>query len=89
MYVMTVHVNMGERTGGEGQAMLDDEVVPRAKAAPGFVRGLWFGDGREGEGVLVFDNREHAEEMAAHVSAPEGGPISIERVRVFNLNAEA
>lgn len=89
MYVMAVHVNMRERTRDDAQACLDTKVVPRAKAAPGFVRGMWFGDGREGEGVLVFDNREHAEEMAAHLSAPEEGPISIERVRVLRLNAEA
>lgn len=89
MYVMTARVAIREGRQADAQHKLDDEMVPRSKAMPGFLHGTWYGDEHVGEGVLVFDTREHADQMAARIHAGPDEPIAIEQVRVYALHAEA
>ena len=50
----------GDGDREEGQRMLDEVVVPLAKAQPGFRSGLWMRDGTDGMGVVVFDTDANA-----------------------------
>jgi hypothetical protein len=88
MYVMSVRVNIqGDRR--ESDAHLHSTVVPRTKALPGFMKGMWFGDDESGNGAVVFDTREHAEGAAAAVSSPPDGAVMVRDVTVYELKAEA
>jgi hypothetical protein len=55
-------------------SILNDFVIPEARALPGFEKGMWLNDGSgTGTCVVVFDTEEHA--MAAIVPLmPAGGP---------------
>ena len=45
----------------EGMKMLDEVVIPLAKAQPGFQRGTWMhSEAGTGTGVMVFDTEDHA-----------------------------
>ena len=67
----------------ESLATLRLNLVPRA---PGFVSAYWLApvDGI-GMSVIVFDNREHAEEAAAHPLPPLPGvaPLKVEIREVY------
>jgi hypothetical protein len=73
----------------EGLKMLDEVVVPRAKAQPGFQRGMWLhNEARTGTGVIVFDTEEHASAAMEVMQPPPGGPIVI-NCAVFEIAREA
>jgi hypothetical protein len=62
----------------EGMKMLDEVVVPQAKAQPGFQRGTWMHSAAmTGTGVIVFDTEEHAISAMAALQPPPGGPTVI------------
>jgi hypothetical protein len=63
----------------EGMKMLDEVVVPQAKAQPGFQRGTWMHnvDTMIGTGVIAFDTEEHASAAMAALQPPPGGPTII------------
>jgi hypothetical protein len=90
MYVMQVHV--GIEPGGEDYARqgLEEQVLPRVKAAPGLVAGYWFAPvGGKGTSVVFWQTREHAEAMAAQLplGAHPAPYITIERVEVREVIA--
>jgi len=62
MFAVMIKVKVDRDRDDEMKAMLDDEVVPRARQLPGFVGGSWFrslkGDGATA--VLLFDSEEAA-----------------------------
>lgn len=73
----------------EGTKMLDEVVIPRAKAQPGFQRGTWMhSDARTGTGVIVFDTEEHASAAMGALQPPPGGPTVI-NCAVFEIAREA
>jgi len=58
------------------QAILNDFVVPEAKALPGFQHGTWMSDGAgTGTCVVVFDNEDHATAATIPLTRPGGPPI--------------
>jgi hypothetical protein len=62
----------------EGMKMLDEAVVPLAKAQPGFQRGTWMhSEAMTGTGVIVFDTEEHASAAMEALQPPPGGPTVI------------
>lgn len=62
----------------EGMKMLDEVVVPQAKAQPGFQRGMWMhNEAMTGTGVIVFDTEEHASAAMEALQPPPGGPTVI------------
>jgi hypothetical protein len=62
----------------EGMKLLDEVVVPLAKAQPGFQRGTWMHDEANlGTGVIVFDTEAHASGAVAALQPPPGGPTVI------------
>ena len=85
--VLQVRLQDGGRSE-EGLRMLKEQVVPNAKAQPGFQRGIWMNDGENGMGVVVFDTEEHAEAAKGALRPPPGGPELISST-VYGVGAEA
>jgi hypothetical protein len=75
----------------EGMKMLDEMVIPQAKAQPGFQRGAWMhteqSDAMTGTGVVVFDTQEHASAAMEALQPPPGGPTVI-NCAVFEIARE-
>lgn len=88
MHAMSVDVRIDPARAQEARDGLA-HLVPRVKAAPGFVRGTWYGDDESGHSVVLFDSAEHAEQMVQMISAQPGDPIEIESVKVYEVHAEA
>ena len=61
-YALVTHVNLEGRPREEGERLLNEQIVPTVKQAPGFQRGVWLRtqDGLTGMGVVVFDTEESA-----------------------------
>jgi hypothetical protein len=73
----------------EGAKMLDEVVVPQAKAQPGFQRGTWMhNEAMTGTGIVVFDTEEHANAAIEALQPPPGGPTVI-NCAVFEIAREA
>jgi hypothetical protein len=73
----------------EGMKMLDELVVPAAKALAGFQRGTWMHSAAgTGTGVIVFDTEEHASAAKDTLKPPPGGPTVINS-DVFEIAREA
>ncbi len=89
MYATLVTVKLDATRSEDIMKNLHDTVVPRSKQAPGFVRGTWFGDGKRGHGLILFESEEQAQDMASHVSMDPGDPVQIESTAVYKVNAEA
>ena len=89
MYAVLVKVRIDPTRLEEARKALQEEVVPRAKAVPGFVKGTWFGDSESGHGLVLVDSEEQAQYMAGMVTANPGEPAQIESVKVFQVHAEA
>jgi hypothetical protein len=60
----------------DGQAMLNDVVIPMAKSQAGFENGTWLHDGKgHGLGVIVFDTEANAAAAQEVLKPPVGvGP---------------
>jgi hypothetical protein len=68
-------------------AILNDIVIPEAKALPGFQKGSWLNDGAGiGVCVIVFDTEDHAKAAVTPIS-PAGGPPLINS-GVFEVEIE-
>lgn len=73
----------------EGMKILDEVVIPGAKALTGFQRGTWMhtSDAKTGTGVIVFDTAEHASAAMEALQPPPGGPTII-HCAVFEVARE-
>ena len=72
----------------EGMKMLDEVVVPQAKAQAGFQRGTWMhSEAMTGAGVMVFDTAEHASAAMEALQPPPGGPTVL-NCDVFEIARE-
>lgn len=72
----------------EGMKMLDEVVIPGAKALAGFQRGAWMHSAAMiGTGVIVFDSEEHASAAMEALKPPPGGPTVI-NCAVFEIARE-
>jgi hypothetical protein len=94
MYAVIGRVEIDASRADEAQKNLEEEVIPRVKAADGFVRALWLRstDGTKGRGVVVFDSEEHARagaELARRQAPPPGAPVTFESAEVVEVVAEA
>jgi hypothetical protein len=89
MYAVVVTARFDPTRVEETANDLTTIVVPQAKAAPGFVRGTWCGSQDSGHAMIVFDTREHAEQMAAAHSPPPEASVRIESIGTYEVHAEA
>jgi hypothetical protein len=78
-------------TGDGRNEVLQSQVVPGAKARPGFVRGTWLrsADGSTGMSLVLYETKEQAEEAAKNVQPPPGAPVTITSVEVGEVVAQA
>ena len=94
MHAVNVQVKIDTSQGDLARKMLEEVTVPRAKALAGFRSGTWIRglQGDRGMSVLLFDS-EDAARAAAHeirsVGPPEGSPVTMESVDVFEVLAQA
>ena len=89
MYAALVTVKLDATRPEDSIKNVHESVVPRAKQAAGFVRGAWFGDGKRGHGVILFESEKQAQDMASHASMDPASPAEIESIAVYEVHAEA
>jgi len=90
MFATRVSVRLAEGMQEQAREGLRDEVLPRVKAAPGFVAGYWFApDGDRGSSVVFWDTKEAADAMAAQLQpgAHPAPPVTVEQVDVVEVIA--
>jgi len=90
MFAVVVRVELPE--GGtieQGRRMLDAEVIPQVKSAPGFIAGYWLHppSGREGMSVVIYENEQAARGAADSVRPPE--PVKLLHVEVREVARSA
>ena len=62
-----VHFNSGKKSAAI--QLLNDEVIPQVKQAPGFVKGIWVGNDELGHGVMVFETQEQAAQLVPAIQS--------------------
>ena len=68
-------------------SILNDFVIPEAKALPGFQKGTWMNNGAgTGTCVLVFDSEDNAKSAVTPMT-PAGGPPVID-IGVYEVEVE-
>jgi hypothetical protein len=89
MYAVLVAVDIAPGRYEESLRALDEYIIPMCKGAPGFMRGTWFGNHKQGNSLLVFDSEESARQVAAQVRAEPDAPITITSTQVYEVEREA
>jgi hypothetical protein len=77
-HVVMIQVKLDPDSDREHRhSILNEFVVPEAKALPGFEQGIWMSDGAGiGTCVVVFDNEDNAKAAIVPLTRP-GGPAII------------
>ena len=90
MHAVVVRVTINDFDGA--QQVLEEQVVPRASGAPGFVAGYWTrGEDNSGMSMIVFES-EDAANGAAQMIESQGSPsdaVTFEGVEVRSVVAHA
>ena len=91
MHAVVVRVNIKDVEAGE--KMLNEEVVPRVKQAPGFVAGYWTrsDDGSNGMSTIVFESEEAAQgaKQALEQRLPNEDAVELQGAEVREVVASA
>lgn len=90
MFGVVVKVQLPEGRGiEEARQQLESEVVPAVKSIPGFVAGYWLApsSGNQGLSVVLYKDRESAENAANNLQVPE--PVKLLGVEVREVAASA
>ncbi len=87
--VMRVRFAEGQ-SSEEGQAMLNDVVIPMAKSQAGFQNGTWLHDGKgQGLGVIVFDTVENAAAAQDVLRPPAGAGPEMISSELYGVGGQA
>jgi hypothetical protein len=87
MHAVHTRVTVTDREAGV--KTLQDEIVPRVSAAPGFVAGHWVAlPNGKGTAIVVFDSEASAEAVAGQIAQPREG-VTIDSVEVGEVVAHA
>ena len=74
----------------EAERFLKEQIVPGVSQAPGFVGGYWTNVGGDhGQSMIVFDSEEAARAVADNIDPPPNDIVTIERVEVGEVVAQA
>jgi hypothetical protein len=88
MHAVMFRVSIHQRE--EAEKFLKEQIVPGVSQAPGFVTGHWVSiDGTQGQSMIVFESEEAARAVADNVNAPPTDVVTIERVEVGEVVAQA
>jgi hypothetical protein len=82
MHAVTVRVTIGDFE--KAHPSLREQVVPRAKQAPGFVHGYWTrsDDGKNGLSMILFESEDQARAAAEQIQA---APMLAETVTLESI----
>lgn len=89
MHAVVVKVTINDLEGG--RQMLEEQVVPRVKQAPGFVAGYWTSaEDNSGLSMMVFESAETADGAVQFIkSQPQNEAVTIDTVEVREVVASA
>ena len=90
-FAVKFEVTLSESTPEEGQKMLEEAVVPAAKAQAGFASGVWMrkvSSPSDGVGVVVFATEQQAKDASEALRPPPGGP-EVRSVDIYEVGAVA
>jgi hypothetical protein len=88
MYASYAQVRFDSGKKSEAVRMLNDELIPQIKRAPGFVKGIWVGNDELGNGVVVFETREQATQ-ATQALQSIAGVYEVVTSDVYEVHGEA
>lgn len=92
MFAVVVHVRIASGQVNSSRDELKNQVIPRVRQAPGFVKGYWTAsaDGTNGDSMVVLKTKQDAEQVAALArNSPPPAGVTIEKVEVREVIAEA
>jgi antibiotic biosynthesis monooxygenase len=86
MYAVVVNVSIAPGQFATARKALNEQVVPRAKQAPGFVKGYWTvrDDSSQGTSMTVFRTKQDADNavtMVRSTAPPPGVTLNSAEVR--------
>ena len=90
MYAALVSVNIDPAQIDTARSMLNSDVVPMVKAAPGFIAGYWLGpvDGK-GVSVVLFETEAQARETAPPAGASPSPGVTVDTMEIREVVAHA
>jgi hypothetical protein len=89
MFALHTVVQFGAGGRQAAVTMLENELIPGIRHAPGFVRGTWFGDESMGHGVVLFESREQAEQSQQQALTTVTETMSVTESKVYQVDGEA
>lgn len=90
MHAVVVNVSISDFEGG--RKMLEEDVVPRVKQAPGFVAGYWTrSEDNSGLSMMVFESEDAARGAAEFIrtQSPPSDAVTLENVEVREVVVSA
>jgi hypothetical protein len=87
MYAVVVNVTLSDTEAAQKE--LEEEDVPRAKQAPGFVTGYWTRKDNTGLSMVVFESEEQAQAMSERLPTMVPEHVRLEGVEVREVAAHA
>jgi hypothetical protein len=87
MYAVVVNVTLSDPEASLKE--LQEEVVPRAKQAPGFVTGYWTRKDNTGLSMIVFESEEEARAMSERMPTMVPEHVSLQGVEIREVAAHA
>ncbi len=91
MYAVVTNVSIAPGQFAAARKALSEQVVPRVKQAPGFVKGYWTvrDDSSQGSSMTIFRTKQDADNAAAMVrNTPTPAGVSLNSAEVREVIAE-
>ena len=91
MYAVVVNVSIAAGQFAAARKMLNEQVVPRVKQAPGFVKGYWTvrDDSSQGTSMAIFQTKQDADSAITMVrNTPPPPGVSLNSAEVREVIAE-
>jgi hypothetical protein len=90
MYAALVSVKIDPAQADTARSMLESQVVPMVKAAPGFIAGYWTGpiDGK-GFSFVVFETEDQARQTAPPAGSSPTPGVTVETLEFREVVAHA
>ena len=87
-HALVMQVNLSAHDPETQTKMLNEIVVPAAKAQDGFQRAVFLHEGPNGLGLVFFDTAEQAKAAGETLGPPPGGPVLISST-IYEVTVEA
>ena len=87
MHAVIVRVNIVDEENA--QSVLESEVVPRVKQAPGFVAGYWTRKDNTGLSMIVFESEDAARSVSEQIPSGMPDAVTLDEVEVREVVAHA